>query len=137
MEKFLQHGTVDRVHYRGSMDDCTDLLLGTEHHNDSYTTEAWRSSYSKEEWRGSSIVEARSIILVFYWVSSITMIHGIRDEKFLQQGRAENVQYHVSRDDCADPLLGIEHHNESYTRKRGEVLTPQKQKRLCLSVVEY
>ena len=119
------------------MDDYIDPLLGTKHHNDSYTMEAWRSSYTMDEWRGFSIVEARTIMLVLYWVSSITMILGIRDEKFLQQGKAENVQYHVSRDDCADPLLGIEHHNESYTGKRGEVPTPQKQKRLCLSVVEY
>ena len=33
MEKFLHHGSVERVLYCGSMDDYTDPLLGIEHHN--------------------------------------------------------------------------------------------------------
>ena len=33
MEKFLHHGSVERVLYRGSMDNCADPLLGIEHHN--------------------------------------------------------------------------------------------------------
>jgi len=34
-------------------------------------------------------------------------------EKFLHHGNAKRVLYHRSMDDCADPLLGIEHHNVS------------------------
>ena len=42
------------------------------------------------------------------------MIPGTRDEKFLNRGSAERFLYHRCMDDCADPLLGIEHHNDSY-----------------------
>ena len=34
-EKFLHHGGVERVLYRGSMDDYADPLFGIKHHNDS------------------------------------------------------------------------------------------------------
>ena len=40
VEKFLHHGSMERVLYRGSMDDYADSLLGIEHHNDSYVVEA-------------------------------------------------------------------------------------------------
>ena len=33
MEKFLHCGGVERVLYRGSIEDCADLLLGIKHHN--------------------------------------------------------------------------------------------------------
>ena len=33
MEKFLHRGSVERVLYHESMDDCTDLLLVIKHHN--------------------------------------------------------------------------------------------------------
>ena len=42
MEKFLHHGSVERVLYRGSMEDYADSLFGIKPHNDSYTMEAWR-----------------------------------------------------------------------------------------------
>ena len=41
-EKFLCRGSVERVLYHGSIEDCVDSLLGIEHHNDSYVVEAWR-----------------------------------------------------------------------------------------------
>ena len=47
-EKFLHRGSVERVLHRRSMDDCANLLLGIEHHNDSYAVKAWRSSYTAE-----------------------------------------------------------------------------------------
>ena len=34
-EKFLSRGSVERVLYHGSIDDCADLLLGIKNHNDS------------------------------------------------------------------------------------------------------
>ena len=37
-----------------------------------------------------------------------------REEKFLHCGSVERVLYQGSMDDYADPLLGIEHHNDSY-----------------------
>ena len=37
-----------------------------------------------------------------------------REEKFLHCGSVEKVLYCGSMDDCADPVLGIEHHNNSY-----------------------
>ena len=106
---------MDSVQYRGSKDDWTDPLLGIEHHNDSYAVEAWRSSYTMVVWRGSSTVEAGTTMLILYWVLSTIMILRTRDVKFLHRGSAENVLYHVSMDDCAGPLLGIKHHNDSYT----------------------
>ena len=42
------------------------------------------------------------------------MIPRTRNEKFLNRGSAERVLYHRSVDDCADPLLGIKYHNDSY-----------------------
>ena len=35
-------------------------------------------------------------------------------EKFLHCGSVERVRCCGSMDDCADPLLGIKHHNDSY-----------------------
>nr|POF09732.1 hypothetical protein CFP56_21371 [Quercus suber] len=35
-------------------------------------------------------------------------------EKFLHYGSVERVLYSGSMDDCANPLLGIKHHNDSY-----------------------
>ena len=74
------------------------------------------------------------------------MILRTRDVKFLHQGSAENVLYHVGMDDCADPMMGVEHYNDSYTGKSLEVPIPwkcgkgptaRKHRKLCLSVVEY
>ena len=48
MGKFLHRGGLERVLHRRSMDDCANLLLGIEHHNDSYAVKAWRSSYTAE-----------------------------------------------------------------------------------------
>ena len=39
-KKFLHRGNAEMVLHRGSMDDCANLLLGIEHHNDSYVVEA-------------------------------------------------------------------------------------------------
>ena len=83
MEKFLPRGSAERVLYRGSMEECTDPLLGIKHHNDScameawkssYTVETWRSSYTVEGWKGSYTVEAWTIVLICCWVSSTIMI---------------------------------------------------------------
>ena len=74
------------------------------------------------------------------------MILRTRDVKFIHQGSAENVLYHVGIDDCADPMLGVEHYNDFYTGKCVEVPIPWKcgkgptsckHRNLCLSVVEY
>ena len=40
-----------------SIEDCADLLLDIEHHNESYAVEACRSSYNMEVWKGSYAVE--------------------------------------------------------------------------------
>ena len=57
-EKFLHRGSVERVLYHESMEDCADPLLGIKHHNDSYAVEAWRSSYTVKVWKGSYTVVA-------------------------------------------------------------------------------
>ena len=74
MEKFLPRGSAERVLYRGSLDDYVDLLLGIEHHNDSYAVEVWRSSYTVEVRKGSYTVEAWTIVLIHCWVSSTITI---------------------------------------------------------------
>ena len=74
MEKFLHRGSAERVLYRGSLDDYVDLLLGIEHHNDSYAVEVWRSSYTVEVQKGSYTVEAWTIVLIHCWVSSTITI---------------------------------------------------------------
>ena len=53
---------MEMVLCRGSMDDCADLLLGIEHHNDSYVVVAWGSSYIVEVQKGSYNVEAWTIV---------------------------------------------------------------------------
>ena len=113
MEKFLHHGSVERVLHRGSIEDCTYLSLGIKNHNDSYAGKKWRSSYTGEVWKGSYTAEPSTIILIHYWVSCTIIIPGTRVEKFLHRGIAERVLYRGSMDDCANPLLGIEHHNDS------------------------
>ena len=57
MEKFLHRGSVQMVLYGGSMDNCTDPLLGIKHHNKLLEQEI-RSSYTEEVWEGSYTVEA-------------------------------------------------------------------------------
>ena len=71
-------------------------------------------------------MEARTIMLIRYWVSSTIMILRTTDEKCLDRGSAESVLYHGSVDDFANSLLCIEHHNDSYIGKRGEVPTSWK-----------
>nr|POE76415.1 hypothetical protein CFP56_19862 [Quercus suber] len=114
MEKFLHHGSVERVLHCGNMDDCFDPLLGIKHHNDSYAVEAWRSSYTVEVWKRSYIVEAWTIVLIHCLVSITIMTPKTREEKFLHLGNVERVLYCGSMDDSADPLLGIKHHNDFY-----------------------
>ena len=53
------------------------------------------------------------IVLICCWVSSIIMIPRTREEKFLHYGNVVRVQSHGSIEDCADPLSGIKHHNDS------------------------
>ena len=115
MEKFLCHGSVERVLCRGSIKDCAYPILGIAHHIDSYFGKMWRSSYNMEVWKGSYTVEAWTIVLIYCWVSSIVMIPRTGDEKFLHRGSAERVRHCGSIYDCDNPLLGIEHHNNSYT----------------------
>ena len=57
-EKFLHHGSAERVLYRRSMDDCANPLFGIKHHKDSYAVKVWRSSYTVEVWNWSYTVEA-------------------------------------------------------------------------------
>ena len=45
------------------------------------------------------------------------MIPGTRDEKFLNRGSAERFLYRGCMDDCADLLLGIKNHNDSWNKK--------------------
>ena len=71
MEKFLHRGSVEKVLYSGSMDDCADPLLGIEHHNDPYPVVAWRSSYIVGVWKGSFPVEAWTIMLIRWVLSTI------------------------------------------------------------------
>ena len=103
MEKFLHLGSVERVQHRGSIEDFVDLLLGIEHHNNSYTGEVWKGSYT---------VEAQKIRLIRCWVLSTLMIPGRRDKKLVHRGTAKRFLFFGSMDDCANPLLGIDHHND-------------------------
>ena len=73
-EKFLHHGSVERVLHCGSIEDYVDPLLGIKHHNDSYAMVAWRSSYIVEVFKGSNTMKAWTIVLIHCWVSSTIMI---------------------------------------------------------------
>ena len=106
--KFLHRGSVERVVHQLSIENCAYLLLCIEHYHESY------------------VMEARTIMLIRYWVSNTIMILRTRDKKCLHYGSVESVLYHGSINDFANPLLCIEHHNDSCTGKRGEVLTPWK-----------
>ena len=70
-------------------------------------------------WKGSYVMEAKKIV---DQVSTNIMISRIREQKFLYRGSVERVLCHGSIEDCADPLLCINHHNDSQD-KRGEVPT--------------
>ena len=59
-------------------------------------------------------METWKIVLICFWVPSTIMTPRTREEKFLHCGSVEKVLYCGSMDDCADPVLGIEHHNNSY-----------------------
>ena len=72
--KFLRRGSVEKVLHHGGVEDCAYRLLGIEHHNDSFTLEAWRSSYIVEVWKGSYALEAWTIVLIHFWVSSTIRI---------------------------------------------------------------
>ena len=76
--------------------------------------EAWRSSYTVEVWKGSYIVKAWTIVLIRCWVSSTIMTPRTREEKFLHRRSVERDVHCGSIEDCANPLLGIKHHNDSY-----------------------
>ena len=67
------------------------------------------------------------------------MIPRTAEEKFLHHGYVERVLRHGNIENCADPLLRINQHNDS-KNKKGEVTTPwkcgngptpSKHKRLC------
>ena len=58
-------------------------------------------------------MEVWTIVLIHCWVSSTLMIPGTRDKKFLHHGTAERFLFFGCMDDCANPLLGIDHHNDS------------------------
>ena len=103
--KFLHRGSVERVQHRGSKENYAYLLLSIAHYNESYA------------------MEARTIMLIHYWVSSTVMIFRTRDEKCLHHGSVESVLYHGSMDNFTNPLLCIENHNDSNIEKRGEVPT--------------
>ena len=99
---------MERVLHHVSIENCAYTLSSIEHYNESYA------------------MEARTIMLIRYWVSSTIMILRTRDEKCLRHLSVESVLYQGSMDDFANPLLCIEHHNDSYTEKHGEFLTPWK-----------
>ena len=101
--KFLHRGSVERVLHHVSIENFAYPLWSIEHYNKSYA------------------MEVRTIMLIRYWVLSTIMIVRKRYEKCLHHGSAENVLYQGSMDDFANPLLCIEHHNDSYTGKHGEV----------------
>ena len=50
------------------------------------------------------------------------MIPRTGEEKFLHRESVGRLLYNGSIEDCADPLLGIKHYNDS-SNKRGEVPT--------------
>ena len=107
-EKFLHYGSVERVLYHGSMDDCADSLFGIEHQNDSYVVVARRSSYTVEVRKGSYTMEGWTIVLIRCWGikhHNRFLCHG-SVEKLLHRGSVERVLYRGSIDDCADLLLG-------------------------------
>nr|POE76419.1 hypothetical protein CFP56_19866 [Quercus suber] len=108
------------VLYRGSMDDCADPLLGIKHHNIIYAMEVWRSSYVMEVWKGYNVMEAWTIVLIHCLVSITIMAPRPRHEMFLRRGSVERVVYCGRMDDCADPLLDIKHHNDSYAVEVGK-----------------
>ena len=108
MGKFLYRGSVEKVLHHGREEDSAYPLLSIEHYNESYA------------------METRTIMLIRYWVLSTIMILRTRDEKCLHHGSVESVLHEGSMDNFANPLLCNDHHNDSYTGKRGEVLTPWK-----------
>ena len=115
MGKFLHRGSVERVLHCGSMDNYAYSLLGIEHHNDSYVVEMWGSSYTVEMRKGSYTVEAWTIVLIRCWVSSTIMFHmSWKRGEFLHHGSVGRVLHLGSMDNYTDPLLGIEHRNDSY-----------------------
>ena len=59
-------------------------------------------------------MEAWMIVLSRCWVSNTVMIPRTGDEKFLHHGSAGRVRHRGSIYNCDNPLLGIEHHNDSY-----------------------
>ena len=65
-----------------------------------------------EVWKGSDTIEAKKIVLIHRWVSRTTMIPR-KWEKYLHRGNVERVQHCGSKEDCADPLLGIKDDNDS------------------------
>ena len=76
-----------------------------------YTTEVWKVSYTTEAWM---------ILLIRCYVLSTIMIPTPGSVgKFLHRGSVEKVQHHGRVEDCAYRLLGIEHHNDSFTLEVG------------------
>ena len=66
-----------------------------------------------EVWKRSYTVEALKIVLIRCCVSGTAMIPSTREEKFLHCGCMERVPHRGGIKYCADPLLGIRHHNDS------------------------
>ena len=52
-------------------------------------------------------------MLISFWVSSTEMSPRIGEEKFLHRRSVQRVLRRESIKDCASPLLGIKHHNDS------------------------
>ena len=52
-------------------------------------------------------------MLIRCWVSSTIMTPRTREEKFLRRGSVEKVLHYGTIEDCANPLPGIKHHNDS------------------------
>ena len=58
-------------------------------------------------------VSEKKNVLISFWVSSTEMSPRIGEEKFLHCRSVERVLRRESIKDCASPLLGIKHYNDS------------------------
>ena len=74
-----------------------------------------RSSYTMEVQKVSNTMKVWTIVLIRCCVLSTIMIPTPGSVgKFQHRGSVESVLHRGSIQDCAYPLLGIKHHNDSY-----------------------
>ena len=111
-EKFQHHGSVERVQGHESIKDCADVLFGIKHHNDSQNKRGEVPTPCKCG-EVPMPCKRKKNVLISFWVSSTEMSPRIGEEKFLHRRSVQRVLRRESIKDCASPLLGIKHHNDS------------------------